>query len=305
MKSAHPANSKLIKSVYYLRDPSLRDGRRHPIEFNLSFPINYKTMSIKLIKDKKVLEVFSRRNAPLNIYQLGDLDDFYWPQTDFYGYYEEDELRSVVMIFKEVNPNVVIALCDAADLNFLSKALELMLNILPDKIYLHITPGAEKVLEQKYSLQHEGLYMKMNLDNKQKIDSVNTNNIVQLSIENKNELSAFYEEAYPGNSYIERMLETGMFFGIRENGKLHSVAGIHVYSPQYKAAALGSITTHPNFRGKGYATKVTACLCKELLKKIEVIGLNVHSENSSAIHCYEKLGFIKIADYLEITAICK
>jgi len=262
-------------------------------------------MSLKLIKDKKVLEVFFRKNAPLNIYQLGDLDDFYWSQTDFYGYFEEDELKSVVMIFKEVTPNVVIALCDMKDLDYLNKALELMLDILPNEIYLHITPGAEKVLERKYNLHQEGLYMKMDLDNKQKVNSIDTNNIKQLSIENKIELSAFYEEAYPGNSYIERMLETGMFFGIRDNDKLQSVAGIHVYSPEYKVAALGSITTHTNLRGKGYATKVTACLCKELLKKIEVIGLNVHSQNSSAIHCYEKLGFIKIADYLEITAICK
>lgn len=262
-------------------------------------------MSIKLIKDKNVLENFFRRNAPLNIYQLGDLDDFYWHQTDFYGYYEHEVLKSVVMIFKEVNPNVVIALCDVQDLNYLNKALELMLNILPDKIYLHITPGAEKILEQKYNLKQEGLYMKMDLIDKEKINSVETNNIEQLSIKNKAELYAFYDEAYPGNSYIERMLETGMFFGIREEGKIVSVAGIHVYSPEYKVAALGSITTHPHFRGKGCATKVTACLCKELLKKIEVIGLNVHSENSSAIHCYEKLGFFKIADYLEITAICK
>jgi RimJ/RimL family protein N-acetyltransferase len=262
-------------------------------------------MSIKLIKDKKILEDFFRKNVALNIYQLGDLDDFYWHQTDFYGYHDADELKSVVMIFKEVNPNVVIALNNVEDLSYLFKALEHMLDILPEKIYLHITPGAEKSLEKKYNLKHEGLYVKMDLDNKQKINSVDTNNIEQFSIENKNELSEFYEEAYPGNSYIERMLETGMFFGIRDDSKIQSVAGIHVYSPEYKVAALGSITTHPNSRGKGYATKVTACLCKELLKNIEVIGLNVHSENSSAIHCYEKLGFVKIADYLEITAICK
>lgn len=262
-------------------------------------------MSITLIKDKKVLENFCRKNTALNIYQLGDLDDFYWPQTDFYGYYEDDELKSVVMIFKEVTPNVVIALCDVKDLDYLKKALELMLDILPDKIYLHITPGAEKVLEHKYNLQYAGLYMKMDLTDKDKINLVETKNIDRLCLENKTELSDFYNEAYPGNSYIERMLETGMFFGIRDNDKLKSVAGIHVYSPEYKAAALGSITTHPDSRSKGLATKVTACLCKELLKNIEVIGLNVHSENSSAIHCYEKLGFIKIADYLEITAICK
>lgn len=262
-------------------------------------------MKLKSVKDKKVLENFFRKNAALNIYQLGDLDDFYWHQTDFYGYYESEELKSVVMIFKEVNPNVVIALCDIEELQYLNKALEFMSEILPDKIYLHVTPGAEKSLEKKYNLKHEGLYMKMDLRDKEKIYSVEANDTEQLSIKNKAELSAFYNEAYPGNSYIERMLETGMFYGIREEGKIVSVSGIHVYSPEYKVAALGSITTHSKYRGKGYATKVTACLCKELLKNIEVIGLNVHSENSSAIHCYEKLGFVKIADYLEITAICK
>jgi GNAT superfamily N-acetyltransferase len=261
--------------------------------------------SIKLIKDKSILELFLRRNAALNIYQLGDLDDFYWSQTDFYGYYEDNDLKSVVLIFKEVNPNVVIALCDEKELNYLSKALTFLLDILPKEIYLHVTPGAEKILEQKYNLQHEGLYWKMSLENSEKLDSTDTDSVEQLSIKNKEELSDFYAEAYPGNSFIGRMLETGMFFGIRENGKLRTVAGIHVYSPEYKVAALGSITTHPIVRGRGFATKVTACLCKELFKKIEVIGLNVHSENSSAIHCYEKLGFIKIADYLEITAICK
>lgn len=262
-------------------------------------------MSIQLIKDKKVLEKFLRKNTALNIYQLGDLDNFYWQHTDFYGYYEDTELKSVVMIYTEVFPNVVIALANEYEINLLKKALTELLNILPDRIYLHITPGAETVLEKKYNLSHEGLYMKMDLKIPEKLNAINTDNIENFSTDNKSELSDFYNEAYPHNSFNMRMLETGKYFGIRENGKIASAAGIHVYSLQYKTAALGNITTHPNARGKGYATKVTACLCKELFRNIQVIGLNVHSENSSAIHCYEKLGFIKIADYLEITAICK
>jgi RimJ/RimL family protein N-acetyltransferase len=262
-------------------------------------------MSIRLIKDKKILESFFRKNTALNIYQLGDLDDFFWPHTEFHGYYENDELKSVVMIYREANPNVVIALCNENDTENLKNEISLMSDILPDKIYFHISPGVEKILEEKYNLNYEGKYFKMSLENSSMLDKIDVTNTEQFTIANKKELNNFYEEAYPDNSFIDRMLETGMFFGIRESGKIVAVAGIHVYSPEYKVAALGSITTHPNFRGKGYATKVTACLCKELFKNVEVIGLNVHSENSIAIHCYEKLGFIKIADYLEITAICK
>ena len=54
------------------------------------------------------------------------------------------------------------------------------------------------------------------------------------------------------------MLETGKYFGIRREGILVSVAGIHVYSPEYDVAALGNITTHPDFRGQGLGRKVTA-----------------------------------------------
>ncbi|MBS1493183.1 MAG: GNAT family N-acetyltransferase [Bacteroidetes bacterium] len=262
-------------------------------------------MSIQLIKDKTVLEKFFRKNTALNIYQLGDLDEFYWPHTEFYGYYDNDELKSVVMIYREANPNVVIALSNENNIENLKKAISQMSDILPDKIYFHISTGIENVLEENYTLNHEGKYLKMSLTDSSKLDNIDITNVEQFTIVNKEELNAFYEDAYPGNSFIERMLETGMFYGIREEGKIEAVAGIHVYSPEYKVAALGSITTHPNSRGKGYATKVTACLCKELFKNVEVIGLNVHSENSTAIHCYEKLGFVKIADYLEITAICK
>ncbi|MBS1515021.1 MAG: GNAT family N-acetyltransferase [Bacteroidetes bacterium] len=260
---------------------------------------------IKQIKEKSILEGFFRRNTALNIYQLGDLDEFYWHQTDFFGYFESDELKSVVMLYKEVSPNVLIALSVPDEIDFLKKALINLLDVLPEKLYLHITPGAEDALMQKYNLHLEGLYWKMCLNHGEKLIRYNTDNVINFSVKDKIELSGFYSEAYPHNSFNLRMLETGMYFGIRETGKIAAAAGIHVYSPQYKAAALGNITTHPNARGKGYATKVTACLCKELFQNIEVIGLNVHSENLPAIHCYENLGFVKIADYLEITAVCE
>jgi predicted GNAT family acetyltransferase len=77
-----------------------------------------------------------------------------------------------------------------------------------------------------------------------------------------------------------------------------SVAGVHVYSRQHKVAALGNITTRPDARGKGLATTVTARLCQELLRAgIECVGLNVKADNQSAITCYEKLGFERVADY--------
>nr|MBC8490341.1 GNAT family N-acetyltransferase [Bacteroidota bacterium] len=108
-----------------------------------------------------------------------------------------------------------------------------------------------------------------------------------------------YNSAYPDNFFDPRMLETGMYYGIKKNNQLISVAGIHVYSKEYKVTSLGNITTHPDYRGKGYGTTATTKLCKELLKNVNIVGLNVGTNNLSAIKSYEKIGFRKTDLYRE------
>jgi predicted GNAT family acetyltransferase len=95
------------------------------------------------------------------------------------------------------------------------------------------------------------------------------------------------------------MLETDQYFGIREAGCLVSVAGIHVYSSEYKVAALGNIATAPSFRNKGYGRQVTAKTCQSLLKNVCHVGLDVKADNDTAISCYKRLGFEVVASYGE------
>ena len=96
-----------------------------------------------------------------------------------------------------------------------------------------------------------------------------------------------------------------MYFGIRNDTMLLSIAGVHVYSKKYRVAALGNIATHPEHRGKGYGTAVTARLCRELLEHVDTIGLNVGVDNTAAIKCYKKLGFEFTAVYNEIMVVKK
>ena len=89
---------------------------------------------------------------------------------------------------------------------------------------------------------------------------------------------------------------------IGRGDKLAADAGVHVYSRKYKAAALGNITVRPDLRGRGLGKKVTARVCRELLKRTELIGLNVAAGNASAIACYRSLGFEKTHAYEEYYA---
>ncbi len=109
-----------------------------------------------------------------------------------------------------------------------------------------------------------------------------------------------YELSYPGHWFEPHMLRTGHYYGMWNNHRLISVAGIHVYSPRYNVAALGNITTHPQWRGRGLGRKVTAHLCKELINSVEYIGLNVKSDNTAAISCYRNLGFETSHEYMNL-----
>ena len=114
-------------------------------------------------------------------------------------------------------------------------------------------------------------------------------------------LRALYALAYPGNWFDPRMLATGQYLGIRQDGELLAVAGVHVWSPTYRVAALGNVTTHPRVRGQGLAAAVVAALCGRLRAHVDHVTLNVKADNVAAVRLYRRLGFSRVADYGEYT----
>ena len=120
---------------------------------------------------------------------------------------------------------------------------------------------------------------------------VSDNNIRKLELSDISIIQGLYKTAYPFNWFNSRMVETGKYLGYFNEGMLVGVAGIHVYSSEYRIAALGNIATHPDFRGQKIACKLTSALCNDLKKTVDIIGLNVNSENPAAIKCYENTGF--------------
>ena len=135
-----------------------------------------------------------------------------------------------------------------------------------------------------------------------KLDKVDFSNVQPLTNQHLPELIDLYTASYPGNWFDPRMLQTGQYMGIHIDKQLVAVAGVHVYSAHYRVAALGNITTHPDHRGQGVGTAVTAALCKRLLKTVDTIGLNVKSDNAAAIALYQKLGFQIVTTYHEYMA---
>jgi ribosomal protein S18 acetylase RimI-like enzyme len=248
---------------------------------------------------KDDLERFCRRNPFLYLYTLGDLDDFFWPRTTWYALCERGQVRQLVLLYNGHPLPTVLAFAEQP-IGRMRDLLRELLPVLPRRFYAQLTEGVADVFADDYSIQPHGAYQKMSLTDGSRIVGFDGSEAVALSAADTEDLLALYAASYPGNWFVPRMLETGFYYGIRRELVLVSVAGVHVYSAQYKVAALGNITTRPDARGQQLATTATARLCQELLRAgIEHVGLNVKADNRSAIACYKKLGFEHAADYGE------
>ena len=86
--------------------------------------------------------------------------------------------------------------------------------------------------------------------------------------------------AYPGTWFGARMLATGRYVGIREDGRLVCVAGVHVHSPTWRRGGARQCGDAAGTRGQGLAQAACAALCRLLLADgIETIALNVRADN--------------------------
>lgn len=247
---------------------------------------------------KDQIEAFLYRHPFLHLYSIGDLDDFFWDYTTWYALLDQQQIKQLVLLYTGTSLPVLLGLTEEPT-DLMKELLQSIAHLLPKKFYAHLSGDAITVLTNDYQIESHGLHYKMALTNSSCLDSVDTSEVKPLSTFDVNDLKELYRVAYPGNWFDLRMIETGCYYGIRRGASLVSVAGVHVYSQQYKVAGLGNITTHPQFRGQGLAKVVCAKLCKELLQKVEQIGLNVKADNTSAIACYTKLGFEAIATYEE------
>ena len=251
------------------------------------------------LHDRKRIERFLRRNPELHIYSLGDLDDFFWPYTTWYGRQEDGELTDVVLVYAGQALPTVVGLSERP-----AAVRELMRDIcplLPERFHAHLSPGVEAVFERTHRIKPHGPHDRMALRDRSRVRQIDGSAAARLGRRDLGELLRLYGESYPGNWFDARMLDTGQYFGLRVENRLISVAGVHVYSESYRIAAIGNVVTHPAHRNRGYGKLVMARLCQSLLEKVEHLGLNVKTDNTAAITCYRKLGFDTVASYAEFT----
>jgi predicted GNAT family acetyltransferase len=110
----------------------------------------------------------------------------------------------------------------------------------------------------------------------------------ELNISLVDEMLALIELTKPG-PFLKRTPELGSYLGIREGGELVAMAGERLKPSGY--TEISAVCTHPNYRGRGYASSLVSILIQTITKRNEIPFLHVRTENIDAIRVYEKLGF--------------
>lgn len=89
--------------------------------------------------------------------------------------------------------------------------------------------------------------------------------------------------------FLRHTHRMGHFFGIRINGRLVAMAGERFRFPGY--TELSGVCTHPDFRGKGLARRLSRHVAAGIATRGETAFLHAWKDNFPAIALYETLGF--------------
>ena len=232
-------------------------------------------VSLPEIPDIDAIRRFLRSDPARYLYILGDLDPAYRQHSAFYTVTGDNgDIRALASTFEGLAP-YTISLCGAADAmagclaaiprregHFRLKCSAVHLDLLPEYMTIVARDSYQRlVFKGNPPLERDPGVIWLTPGDLRAID----------------ELLPFYPRAY----ITPQSLTDGHYLGIWREGKLVALAGTHLLSEQERVAALGTVITHPHYRGQGYATRIVAQMVRDLSSMVDIIGLQL----------YRKLGF--------------
>lgn len=258
------------------------------------------------VRDRAEIERWLRRAAASHVYALADLDDVFWPDTRWFALRGDDgQIAALCLLLDKLALPILYAVAPPGD-SATRALLEWLRPSLPDRVFATPGVGLADALAPAFAIHSHGEWQKMSLESPSRLAAGEPAGIERLGRAHFDELRGFYgHDAYlpeerGGRFFESYMLEIGPWFGVREAGRLVSVAGVHVLSARTSVAGVGNIATRPDRRGRGLARAVTVRLCRELEKQVDLVALNVAIANTPAIRCYESIGFRAVCRYEEM-----
>ncbi len=245
---------------------------------------------MKLTRIKKsnrwVLLDYLRRDVIKHAFALFDIDSGF-ENSVFYVAEHKGEISGYLLIYRGTMLRYPSIILDAK-----VEAVEKLLGLLPDEKAILFCPG-ELLAPVRANVKDSGVYQEtLMLVRRGEERLIENNQAVRLTLDDVESLAALYS-GLAANRRVElepvRRQLTLPFYGIYEDGKLVSVAGMYVAIPE--VCVIGGVFTHPAHRGKGFAKMTTSAVLEHALRGSGLVTLYVRSDNQPAIRVYEELGF--------------
>lgn len=112
--------------------------------------------------------------------------------------------------------------------------------------------------------------------------------IEELREEDVPQMMALARLTEPG-PFRRRTIELGGYRGIRNGERLVAMTGRRTSPPGF--VEVSAVCTHPDYRGRGYATTLVSAVAGSILQQGETPFLGVKQDNAAAIRVYENQGF--------------
>ena len=238
------------------------------------------------LTDKSVIRNRLNTDREWSLFALADLDDGMFEHSDWWALAD-----GLALVFRAISIRPIFVLGDAATTRQLLAAL-------PEPLgYLNLKAHQLNAAEGIYCYRQRHEMQRMFLD----VFQPRRGRVETLSSADRNEIEHLYASGEEGGiAFAPFQLNTGFFRGIRREGELVAVAGVHVSSRNEGVAAVGNVFTRPDCRAQGLAETATSAVVASLREAgIQSIGLNVEKTNTSAIRAYERIGFRSHFSYFE------
>ena len=120
-------------------------------------------MAVVCLHDKEQIETFLRGNTFLHLYEIGDLDDFFWQYTTWYAFKEQQRISQVALFYTAPQVPVLLGICEEPTETMRALLSSISMRLLPKRFYAHLSGDLTTVFADDYHVESHGLHDKMAL----------------------------------------------------------------------------------------------------------------------------------------------
>ena len=130
--------------------------------------------------DKAEIEAFVRQNPLRYLFELGDLDDFFWPSTVWYARKAGDTIQQLALLYIGVSPPIFLANLAPPE-EQMRELLHELRTLLPQRVFTNLHPAHVDVFTPEYVIHPRGIHLKMGLRDRSQLAVGDTSAVTVLT----------------------------------------------------------------------------------------------------------------------------